>query len=142
MSSLETFCWTQQEEFSRRKSWKERIILEGKGGLGFRLDENMLFNMRLQNTVRRTLMTSSGQWLLWTQELEEWHSSSSWICEKCKKQITFHQMYYACFFFKCTLVMNMMIFMTLDAYDIMILNVITFMQLNHSYKDNILNLLS
>lgn len=29
------------------------------------------------------------------------------------------------------------VFMTLDAYDIMILNVITFMQLNHSYKDNI-----
>lgn len=34
------------------------------------------------------------------------------------------------------------VFMTLDAYDIMILNVITFMQLNHSYKDNILNLLT
>lgn len=46
------------------------------------------------------------------------------------------------FLFKCPLVMNMMIFMTLDAYDIMILNVITFMQLNHSYKDNILNLLT
>lgn len=54
-------------------------------------------------------------------------------------------MYYTCFFFKMYTSDehdDTHVFMTLDAYDIMILNVITFMQLNHSYKDNILNLLS
>lgn len=63
------------------------------------------------------------------------------MCEKCKKNHISPNVLYM-YFKKCTLMMYMMIFMTLDAYNIMILNVITFMQLNHSYKDKILNLLS